>query len=93
MDTDRPKSLFRLTRRGVVLAVLAIGAAAALAVYLDVAEIVPAVGIPCLAWLTWRWLRVSATGLVLWAISLDLMTLAGAVAHRLGGDLGLAFCL
>jgi hypothetical protein len=70
----------------VVLALLIVIAFTVIAVDMDVAEAIPLVGVPFLAWLAWKIFGVSGVGMIFWAISLELGAWAIAIATRAEGD-------
>lgn len=73
--------------RGVMLAIAFLAIAAALAMYLDVAELLPGIGIPFLAWFVWKRFGVSTIGVVLGVVSLELLTVAGSFMSRSDGNI------
>jgi hypothetical protein len=87
MDTSAPRLPSWLNVPSVLIAALAFALLTALALYLDVPELVPAIGFPWLAWVVWRRLHVSAIGMALGTISLGLMTWGGSIASRSEGDI------
>ena len=58
-----------------------------LVVYLDVAEAIPVIVFPCLAWLVWKRFGISAIALALGVAGLELMTSAGIIAVRSEGNI------
>jgi hypothetical protein len=87
MITGQSKPPAWRNKRRVALVGLIAVLAAAIAVYLDAVEAIPLVVFPCLAWLMWKGLGVTAIGLAFWAASLELMSCALAIGARSEGNI------
>jgi hypothetical protein len=87
MDTSEPRLRSWLNVSSPLIAAPAFALLTALALYLDLPELVPAVGFPWLAWVVWRRLHVSAIGMALGAVSLELVTWADSIASRSEGNI------
>ena len=87
MGTGEVRFPLRFSVRGVLIAALAFALLTALALYVNLPELVPAIGFAWLAWVVWRRLHVSAIGMALGAISLGLMTWGGGIASRSEGNI------
>jgi hypothetical protein len=86
MSNDAISPRHRLNRRIMLLVVAAFAVVCALAVVLEIPELIPATAIPVLAWFAWRVYHVSALGTVLCVATLEQVTGIVAIIYRSAGN-------